>query len=72
VGQAAVLAKPGEQKTIQVDIDGDMLGLNKPADLAILADAKVFLGLLADELERHQGDIALDARRGAWPATPRR
>ena len=62
-GKAPYWRKPGEQKTIQVDIDGDMLGLNKPADLAILGDAKVFLGLLADELQRHQGSIALDARR---------
>ncbi len=63
-GKPPYWRKPGEQKTIQVDIDGDMLGLNRPADLAILGDAKVFLGLLADELERHQGEIALDARRG--------
>ena len=36
----------------QVDVDGDMLGLNKPADVAILADARRFLELLGDELER--------------------
>jgi acetolactate synthase-1/2/3 large subunit len=63
-GKPPYWRRPGEQKTIQVDIDGDMLGLNKPADLAILGDAKVFLGLLAGELQRHQGEIALDARRG--------
>jgi acetolactate synthase-1/2/3 large subunit len=60
-GKPPYWRKPGEQKTIQVDIDADMLGLNKPADLAILGDAKVFLGLLADELQRHS--IVLDARR---------
>jgi acetolactate synthase-1/2/3 large subunit len=54
---------PAEQKTIQVDLDGDMLGLNKPADLAILADAKSFLELLAEELERRKADIGLEARR---------
>ena len=54
---------PSEQKTIQVDLDGDMLGLNKPADLAILADAKRFLELLGDELERRQGEMRLDGRR---------
>jgi len=54
---------PSEQKTIQVDLDGDMLGLNKPADLAILADAKRFLELLGDELERRKGEMRLDGRR---------
>ena len=54
---------PSEQKTIQVDLDGDMLGLNKPADLAILADAKRFLELLGDELERRKAEIPLDGRR---------
>jgi len=54
---------PSEQKTIQVDLDGDMLGLNKPADLALLADAKRFLELLGDELERRRAEIALAPRR---------
>jgi len=54
---------PSEQKTIQVDIDGDMLGLNKPADVAILADAKRFLELLGDELERRKAEIPLESRR---------
>jgi acetolactate synthase-1/2/3 large subunit len=40
---------PSEQTTIQIDVDGDMLGLNKPVDLAILADAKCTLELLGDE-----------------------
>jgi acetolactate synthase-1/2/3 large subunit len=54
---------PSEQQTIQVDLDGDMLGLNKPADLAIVADAKRFLDLLGDELERRKGEIGLEPRR---------
>ena len=54
---------PSEQQTIQVDLDGDMLGLNKPADLAILADAKRFLDLLGDELERRKSEIRLEPRR---------
>jgi len=54
---------PSEQKTIQVDLDGDMLGLNKPADVAILADAKRFLELLGDELERRKAEIPLESRR---------
>jgi acetolactate synthase-1/2/3 large subunit len=60
---------PSEQKTIQVDIDGDMLGLNKPADLAILADAKRFLELLGDELERRKTSCGSTAAAPASPAT---
>ncbi|MCE9600929.1 MAG: thiamine pyrophosphate-binding protein [Gemmatimonadetes bacterium] len=41
---------PAEQRTVQVDIDGEMIGLNKPAELGIVADAKRFLELLADAL----------------------
>jgi acetolactate synthase-1/2/3 large subunit len=54
---------PSEQTTIQVDFDGDMLGLNKPANLAIQADARRFLELLGDELERRKGEIAVEPRR---------
>jgi acetolactate synthase-1/2/3 large subunit len=58
---------PSEQMTIQIDVDGDMLGLNKPVDLAILADAKRTLELLGDELERRKSETAqlsrLDRRR---------
>ena len=62
-GKAPYWRHPSEQKAIQVDLDGDLLGMNKPADLAILADAKRFLELLAGELERRQGELRLDARR---------
>ncbi len=62
-GKPPYWRKPAEQKTIQVDIDGDMIGLNKPADLAIVGDAQVFLALLADEIERQAGGMALERRR---------
>jgi thiamine pyrophosphate-dependent acetolactate synthase large subunit-like protein len=61
---------PSEQKTIQVDIDADIIGLNKPADLGVVADAGRFLELLGDELEARKAEIKLDARRSASPATP--
>jgi acetolactate synthase-1/2/3 large subunit len=54
---------PSRQQTIQVDIDGDMLGLNKPADLAIVADAKLFLEALALELDLRQSELQLEGRR---------
>src|SRR5690606_31374585 len=40
------------QQTIQVDIDADLIGLNRPVDLSIVADANRFLEILGDELER--------------------
>ncbi len=54
---------PSEQKTIQVDLDADVIGLNKPADLGIVADAGRFLELLATELEARRDAQRLDARR---------
>ena len=54
---------PSEQTTIQVDVDADMIGLNKPVDLAVVADVKRFLDRLGDELEQHKTQIGLEARR---------
>lgn len=67
-GKAPNWRRPGEQATIQVDVDDDMLGVNKPVEVALLADAREALRALADEVER-LGVINLDARRGrldAW------
>jgi acetolactate synthase-1/2/3 large subunit len=55
-GKPPYWRKPSEQKTIQIDLDAEMIGLNKPVDLAIRADAKVTLELLAEEIARLQGD----------------
>ena len=62
-GKPPYWRNPSEQKTIQVDVDGDMIGLNKPVDLAVLADAKRFLELLADELEGRKAQIQKEAHR---------
>jgi len=62
-GKAPYWRHPSEQKMIQVDIDGHDLGANKPATLAVLADAKVFLAALALALESRRGGMNLDARR---------
>jgi acetolactate synthase-1/2/3 large subunit len=62
-GKPPYWRNPSEQKTIQIDIDSKMLGLNKPVDLAILADARCTLELLGDELDRRRGEIRLDSRR---------
>lgn len=39
-----------EQRVVQVDVDEQMLGLNKPIDLGIVADARSFLNALLVEL----------------------
>ncbi|MDH5233835.1 MAG: thiamine pyrophosphate-binding protein [Gemmatimonadota bacterium] len=42
---------PGGQRTVQVDVDGDAIGLNKPVELGVVADARRFLEMLAAVLE---------------------
>lgn len=49
-GKPPYWAKPSQQQHIQVDVDEEILGLNKPVDLAILADAKEFLRQLSAAL----------------------
>jgi acetolactate synthase-1/2/3 large subunit len=51
-GKPPYWGKPDEQKLIQVDIDEEILGLNKATELAIVADAGAFLSALATELAR--------------------
>ena len=51
-GKPPYWGKPDEQKMIQVDIDEEILGLNKATELAVLADAGAFLSALANELRQ--------------------
>ncbi|MDQ1247973.1 MAG: acetolactate synthase large subunit, partial [Actinomycetota bacterium] len=62
-GKAPYWKRGTEQRMIQVDSDDTMLGLNKPVDVAVLADANVFLTALADELENMDLAGVLPARR---------
>jgi acetolactate synthase-1/2/3 large subunit len=62
-GKAPNWRHPSEQRMIQVDIDGHVLGANKPATLAVLADARLFLAALATELESRKARMNLDSRR---------
>jgi acetolactate synthase-1/2/3 large subunit len=62
-GKAPYWRHPSEQQMIQVDIDAHILGANKPAALTVLADAKLFLAALAQQLEGHTAGMNLDARR---------
>jgi acetolactate synthase-1/2/3 large subunit len=62
-GKAPYWRQPAAQKMIQVDVDGAALGAAKPAALAVLADAKVFLAQLAARLEARAGAMRLEPRR---------
>ena len=53
----------GEQHLVQVDNDEELLGLNKPVDVAVLADARVFLARLAERLSAPDLAEALAANR---------
>ena len=61
-GKAPYWRHPREQQMIQVDIDEEILGLNKPATLAVLADIKVFLRELLVALDARKSEIAIGPR----------
>lgn len=54
---------PARQKTIQVDIDADLIGLNKPVDLPVVADVRTFLAQLADALQARKERMPLPQRQ---------
>ncbi len=62
-GKPPYWASPAEQKMIQVDIDEEIFGLNKPADLPVLADIKIFLAKLLEKLAPLQNNMPLAERR---------
>ena len=62
-GKAPYWRAPAAQKMIQVDLDGAVLGASKPAALAVLADAKVFLAQLAARLETRGAAVRRGPRR---------
>ncbi len=49
-GKQPYWRSPTQQKMIQVDIDPEWLGVNRPVDLAVVADVKVFLQMLNERL----------------------
>ncbi len=49
-GKPPAWGDPELQKTIQIDIDPEMIALNRPVDLAIVGDAKETLDLLLREI----------------------
>ncbi len=53
-GKQPYWRNPADQKMIQVDIDSRWIGANKPVDLGIVADAKVFLRMLNERLSKRK------------------
>lgn len=64
-GKAPNWRQPEQQTHIQVDIDDEILGLNKPVSLAILSDVRQFLIQLAHELSNRCEQIRLPQRQAA-------
>ena len=62
-GKAPYWARPADQRWIQVDIDDGVLGRNRPVDLAILADVRVFMRGLIERLQKAGNSMPLDNRR---------
>lgn len=61
-GKPPYWASPKEQKMIQVDIDEEILGLNKPVALAVLSDVKNFLARLIAKLAVRREQMPLASR----------
>ncbi|MEX2751459.1 MAG: thiamine pyrophosphate-binding protein [Candidatus Freyarchaeota archaeon] len=51
-GQPPAWKPPEEQKFIQIDIDPQMIGVNRDVDVAIVGDAKATLRLLIEEVKK--------------------
>jgi acetolactate synthase I/II/III large subunit len=65
-GKAPRWAQPGDQKLLQVDLDLEHLGNNRPVDLAVQADVGAFLDLMLSESPNPLGGLEL---RRAWMKT---
>lgn len=62
-GKAPNWAPPDQQRHVQVDVDEENLGLNKPVDLAVLGDARLTLRALADAVAQRPQTGLLAGRR---------
>jgi len=72
-GKPPYWGDPAVQSVIQVDTDEEILGLNRPIDLGILADVGGFLDALLAELKQHDpGDVSeRQARVDDWAGRAR-
>jgi acetolactate synthase-1/2/3 large subunit len=61
-GKPPYWRSPDEQALIQVDVDEDALGRNKPVDVAVVGDARAFLEMLIAELKEREASPHLAER----------
>jgi len=62
-GKPPYWARPSRQKLIQVDLDASVFGFNKPVNLAIQGDVKVFMKEIIKTLEKRKPEMNLEDRR---------
>ena len=62
-GKPPYWAPPSRQKLIQVDLDRAVFGFNKPVDLPVLGDVKVFMKQLLETLKNRKEAMNLEERR---------
>ena len=67
-GQPPYWGAPEQQKMIQVDLDESIIGANKPANEAVVADVGLFLKQLCEAIEAQPVAAELLASRRAWCA----
>lgn len=65
-GKAPNWKQAAKQRHIQVDIDEEVLGLNKPVDLAILGDLRLFLIHLSELISEARKNGQLSAQQFAY------
>lgn len=56
-GQPPFWGEPEQQKLIQIDIEPENIGLNRPVDLALVGDARATLRALIEAVKRRTGPI---------------
>ncbi len=61
-GKPPYWSPPARQKLIQVDLDGAVFGFNRPVDLAVTGDVKVFMRELIQLLRTRRRDMNLEER----------
>jgi acetolactate synthase I/II/III large subunit len=59
---------PYEQKMIQVDLDEEIIGRNKPVTLGVQADVKVFLRKVYDKLKTMEDQVNKTSRKDIYNA----
>lgn len=61
-GKAPNWAPPSRQRHIQVDVDEETIGMNKPVDIALVGDARVTLRAVSEALAELPAPVTADVR----------